>query len=48
MTVETKLEMLKERMNGRQDGALLCELKRKEEELLSLASIQVSLPPICT
>lgn len=36
--------MLKERMAGRKDGDLLKELKRKEEELLSLASIEARPP----
>lgn len=41
MSVETKLKILRERMDGRKDGQLLLQLKRKEEELLSLASVQV-------
>ena len=43
--MEMKLKMLKERLAGRKDGELLRELKRKEEELLSVASIQVRLSP---
>jgi hypothetical protein len=47
-SVEVKLEILRERMRGNQDTAnkLAADLKKREQELLSLATIQVhpSLP----
>lgn len=42
VSVEVKLQILKERMAGRNDAKLIQELKRKEQDLLSLASIEVN------
>ena len=42
VSVEVKLRILKERMAGRNDAKLIQELKRKEQDLLSLASIEVN------
>ena len=41
VSAEVKLQILKERMAGRNDTKLIQELKRKEQDLLSLASIEV-------
>ncbi len=46
VSAEVKLRILKERMAGRSDTKLIQELKRKEQDLLSLASIEVALPGI--
>ena len=41
VTAEVKLQILQERMAGRNDTKLIQELKRKEQDLLSVASIEV-------
>jgi len=49
-SVSEKLQILRERMRGNQDTAskLAAELKRREQELLSLATIKVDTLPFPT
>ncbi len=44
MTAETKLDLLRQRLKGNKDGG--ADLRRREQEFLSLVEIQVGFPSL--